>query len=356
MTLKEAISKITDLDVTLMNKAQEKLDSLTKPQGSLGRLEELAKQIVAISGNIKPEITNKYIVTVAGDHGVAKEGVSAFPQEVTPQMVHNFLTGGAAINVLARNIGAKVMVVDAGVASDIPAHPDLLIRKIGYGTANIAKGPAMSREDAIKALETGIELVAQLKSKGAHIIGTGDMGIANTTPSSAIVAAITGAAVESLTGRGTGIDDKGLDLKISVIKKALSLNAPDKNDGIDVLSKVGGFEIGVIAGIFIGGAANRIPVVIDGFISGAGALIASIIAPKAKQYMIPSHCSVEAGHAVTLTFMGLKPLFNMNMRLGEGTGAALGIQFVEASVKILNEMATFAQAGVSEKSEESKVN
>jgi nicotinate-nucleotide--dimethylbenzimidazole phosphoribosyltransferase len=344
--LKETLKKIKELDVKAMKDAQERLDILTKPQGSLGRLEELAKQVSGITGTISPKLGNKLVITIAGDHGVVEEGVSAFPQEVTPQMVYNFLRGGAGINVLARHVGAKVLVVDAGVASDMKPEAGLIIKKVGYGTKNMAKGPAMTKEEAIKALEAGISLVEE---NPADIIGTGDMGIGNTTASSAIVAAITGESVEKLTGKGTGIDDKMLNNKIAVIKKALELNKPDKKDGIDVLMKVGGFEIGAIAGVILGCAAKRIPVVIDGFISGAGALIAYMIEPKTKDYMIASHCSVEQGHIIALKFMGLKPLFNLDLRLGEGTGAALGINLVEASVKVMNEMATFKDAGVSEK-------
>ncbi|MCB4790388.1 MAG: nicotinate-nucleotide--dimethylbenzimidazole phosphoribosyltransferase [Elusimicrobia bacterium] len=345
--LYETTKKIKDLDEKSMQNAQKRLDNLTKPQGSLGRLEELAKQVAGITGMISPKLDNKLIITIAGDHGVVEEGVSAFPKEVTPQMVHNFLRGGAGINVLARHIGAKVVVVDAGVASDIKPELGLIINKVGYGTRNMAKGPAMTKEEAVKAIECGISIVEMNSS--VSIIGTGDMGIGNTTASSAIVASITGQSVDKVTGKGTGIDDKTLNHKIAVIKKALDINKPNVKDGIDVLSKVGGFEIGAIAGVILGAASKKIPVVIDGFISGAGALIAYLIEPKSKYYMIASHCSVEQGHKIALDFIGLKPLFNLDMRLGEGTGAALGISLVEASVKILNEMSTFESAGVSEK-------
>lgn len=330
--------------------AQERLDNLTKPLGSLGRLEELAKQIVGITGNIKPVLDEKYIFTLAADHGVVEEGISAYPQEVTLQMVYNFLRGGAGINILSEHVGAKVIVVDMGVAADLGKNTSLLIKKIGYGTKNFAKEPAMTLQEAVASIIAGIEIVEEYTKKGAKIIGTGDMGIGNTTSSSAIASVIAGIDVSEVTGYGTGLDDMGLAHKIEVIKKAISLNKPDPEDGLDVLSKVGGFEIGGIAGLIIGAAYMKIPVVIDGFISGAGAMIAEKICPLSRQYMIASHQSVEKGHKIMMEKLGLKPLFNLDMRLGEGTGAALGIGLAEASIKILNGMATFKEAGVSEKS------
>ena len=290
---------------------------------------------------------NKTVFTMAGDHGITKEGVSAYPAEVTPQMVYNFVRGGAAINVLAKHVGAKVVFVDMGVATDLDKSPELVIRKIGYGTKNFAKGPAMTREEAEKAVEAGIELV--MSEKNIDLAATGDMGIGNTTPSAAITAIITGESVENVTGRGTGIDDKGLILKINAIKAGIKLNNPNKKDGLDVLSKVGGFEIGGLAGVILGAAMRKIPVVFDGFISTAAALIAVNIEPKCKGYIIASHKSVERGHRAALDYLGVKPLLELDLRLGEGTGAALSMPLIEASVKILNEMATFASAGVSEK-------
>ena len=349
--LQETIAKIKKPDLGLMKQVQARLDSLTKPRGSLGRLEELAKQIVSITANLSPRIEKKAIIIMTADHGVVEEGISAYPGEVTPQMVYNFLNGGAAINVLARHIGAEVLVVDVGVASDFQEHQSLMLEKIGYGTKNMVKGPAMTDEQAVKSLEVGIEAAEEMIKKGYDIIATGDMGIGNTTASSAIAAVICRTGVESVTGYGTGIDDRCLENKINVIKKAISVNKPDAADGIDVLSKVGGFEIGGIAGIILGCASGRTPVVIDGFISGAGALIAAAISPDSTNYMIASHCSSEKGHRIVLDRLGLKPLFDFDMRLGEGTGAAIGISIIEASVKILNEMATFSQAGVSEKKE-----
>ncbi|MEK6646991.1 MAG: nicotinate-nucleotide--dimethylbenzimidazole phosphoribosyltransferase, partial [Candidatus Firestonebacteria bacterium] len=342
--LEETLAKITAIDKSLLEKTQKRLDNLTKPLGSLGRLEEIAKLVVAITGKENPPIKNKVIFTMAGDHGVVEENVSAYPSEVTPQMVYNFLRGGAGINVLAKFAGAKVIVADMGVACDLEKYPELVVRKINYGTKNMAKGPAMTRDEAIKSITAGIEIVEEELAKGIDIIGTGDMGIGNTTPSSAIVAAITQTDVEKLTGRGTGIDDDKLSKKITAIKKALEVNKPSKKDGLDVLSKVGGFEIGGLAGVILAGASHKIPVVIDGFISGAAALIAYTLEPKVKDYLIASHCSVEIGHRIILDYISLSPLLNLNMRLGEGTGAALGMNLIEASIRIMTEMATFEGA------------
>ncbi|MCL4417303.1 MAG: nicotinate-nucleotide--dimethylbenzimidazole phosphoribosyltransferase [Actinobacteria bacterium] len=338
----------------MMSKAQVRLDNLTKPQGSLGRLEELAKQISGITRSLNPDISKKLIIVMAADHGVVDEGVSAYPKEVTPQMVYNFLNGGAGINVLSNHIGADVIVVDTGVAADLTAlssNSSFINKKIALGTENMAKGPAMSMEQARQAIEIGIDVAWQMIEKGYGVIGTGDMGIGNTTASSAIASCMCGVDAEFVTGYGTGIDQEGFIRKVDVIRKVLEINGPDSRDGLDVLAKVGGFEIGGIAGVILGCAARRIPVVIDGFISGAGALIAESIAPKCRGYMIASHCSVERGHKIMLEKLGMKPLFNFDMRLGEGTGAALGINIAEASMKILNEMATFGEAGVSQKNE-----
>ena len=359
--ISEIISRITPLDEKLMEEAQKRLNNLTKPQGSLGRLEEFAKRIVGISGNPKPVLRRKVIFTMAGDHGVVEEGVSAYPQEVTSQMVYNFLKGGAGVNVLASHVGAEVIVVDMGVGTKIQ-NSKLKIqnlkfkvqnfkdKKINYGTKNIAKGPAMKREEAIKSICAGIEVFEEEYKKGKiDIIGIGDMGIGNTTPSSAITAVFTKKPVERVTGRGTGIDKERWQNKVNVVKKALEINKPDSKDPIDVLSKVGGFEIGGLVGVIIGAASHRVPVVLDGFITSASALIAYELEPKTKNYMIASHSSVEIGHKAILDHIGLKPILNLDMRLGEGTGAALGISIIEAGVKILTQMATFKEAGVSEK-------
>jgi len=331
--------------------AKDRLDNLTKPIGSLGRLEELAAQIAAISRNLSPVLDKKYIFTIASDHGVVDEGVSAYPRDVTAQMVYNFLRGGAGINVLAKHIGAEVVVVDMGVASDLKEDERLINRKIAHGTKNMVKGPAMTVDEALRSILTGVEIVEMFFKKGAKIIGTGDMGIGNTTSSSAIVSAAASVAPELVTGYGTGLDDRGLKNKIKIIAEAIELNKPDPQDGVDILSKVGGFEIGGIAGLIIGAAYKRIPVVIDGFISGAGALIAKKICPNSQSYMIASHKSVEIGHKIILKELGLKALFDLDLRLGEGTGAALGISLADAAVKILNGMATFKEAGVAEKSD-----
>jgi len=346
--IQEVIEKIEPIDAGMMEKAEKKLDFLTKPRGSLGRLEELARTVVGIKREEKPDLSNKVIFTLAGDHGVTAEGVSVFPQEVTAQMVYNFLKGGAGINVLARHIGARVIVVDMGVACQLEHHPNLIIKKINCGTKNMAKEPAMSREEAIRAINEGIEIMEGELKTGMDIIGTGDMGIGNTTSSSAIVAAMTGAPVEKVTGRGTGIDESMLKHKIRVIERALEVNKPDATDPIDVLSKVGGFEIGGLVGIMLAGASHRIPVVIDGFISGAAALLATAMEPEVRNYLIPSHCSAEAGHRFMLSFLRLRPILDLELRLGEGTGAALGINIVDAAVKILTQMATFPEAGVSQ--------
>jgi nicotinate-nucleotide--dimethylbenzimidazole phosphoribosyltransferase len=347
--INEVIASIQPLDEKAMRKARMRQDNLTKPQGSLGQLESVSIQVVGMKRNARPRITHKVIFTLAGDHGVTQEGVSAYPSEVTPQMVYNFLRGGAGINVLARHVGARVVVADLGVATKMEEHRSLIDKKVAMGTQNMAKGPAMSREEAIRSIEAGIELVEEELSKGIDILGTGDMGIGNTTSSSAITAALTGVDVAIVTGRGTGLDDEGWRRKVEVIQRALDINRPDPREGIDVLSKLGGFEIGGIAGVILAGAKYQIPVVIDGFISGAAALIATSFSPKVKPYLIASHQSAEKGHKIILEHLGLKPLLNLDLRLGEGTGAALGIFLVEASIRILNEMTTFAEAGVSEK-------
>ncbi len=352
--MNQALAEIKPLDKEAMDEARKRQDNLTKPQGSLGQFEALSIQVAGMKGNPRPRITHKVIFTLAADHGVTKEGVSAYPSEVTPQMVYNFLRGGAAINVLARHIGARVVIADLGVASVLKPHPDLKAKKVAMGTQDMAKGPAMSKEEAIRSIEAGMELVEEELPKGMDILGTGDMGIGNTTASSAITAALTGADVAVITGRGTGVDDKGWEKKVKVIQQALKLNRPDPKDAIDVLAKVGGLEIGGIAGVILAGAKHRIPVVLDGFISGAAALIAASLSPQVKPFLIASHQSVEEGHRFILDHLGLKPLLNLGLRLGEGTGAALGISLAEASLKILDEMATFSEAGVSEKEDPSQ--
>ncbi len=347
----KTIKRIGPLDENAMALARARQDELTKPRGSLGRLEALSIQLAGITGKAIPEIRRKVVVTMAGDHGVTREGVSLYPSDVTAQMVRNFLNGGAAVNVLARTAGARVVIVDMGVAAGIPVSANLIDRKIARGTNNMAKGPAMGREDALKAVEAGIKVVNAELAKGMDVVGTGDMGIGNTTPSAAIAAVMTGKTAAEVTGHGTGIDDTQLQHKIDVIERSIAVNRPDPDDPLGVLAKVGGFEIGGLAGVILGAAANRIPVVIDGFISGAAALIAAGLSPESKNYMIAGHVSVEPGHKAMLEHLGLESLLDLDMRLGEGTGAVLAMFLIESAANILKEMATFSEAGVSERTE-----
>lgn len=334
-------------------KAREHLDNLAIPRGSLGKLLALAEQLAAIKQTVKPSVKNKAVVTMAGDHGVAREGVSAFPREVTRQMVYNFSAGGAAINVMAGWAGARVVVVDMGVDADLGdlvREGKIISRKVGFGTANIAEGPAMTRKQAVQSLEAGIEIVSGLVRQGVDLLATGDMGIGNTTPSSAILAAFSGRPPREVTGKGTGIDEEVLEKKARIIHKALEVNRPDPGDPVDVLAKVGGFEIGGIAGVILGAAYHRIPVVVDGFISTAGALLAGKLAPASVGYMIASHRSQEPGHRLMLEELGLSPVLDLNLRLGEGTGAALAMGILEASSRVAGDMLTFDDAGVSRNS------
>ncbi len=361
MSVREVIQKIQPVKQELYEVAQRRLDSLTKPQGSLGRLEEFAKRLVSITENTMPVLDKKIIFTFAGDHGVADEGVSAYPKEVTRQMVFNFLKGGAGINVLARHAGADVVVIDIGVDYDFPKAGDgpdfnptkgetaglFISKKVVMGTKNMRKGSAMTSQEAEQCINVGIELAAGYAKRGYKIFATGEMGIANTTPSSAIAAVLTGRPISEVTGRGTGISDEALKSKIRVVEDAISLNKPDPSDPLDVLAKVGGAEIGGIAGLIIGAATKRIPVVIDGFISTAGALIAYCLEPKIKDYMFAAHNSAEIGHRAMLEKIGLRPILDLDLRLGEGTGAALAMLMIEAGLKIYKEMATFGEAGVS---------
>ncbi|KKN05456.1 hypothetical protein LCGC14_1087130 [marine sediment metagenome] len=349
--LKDTVSKIKPLDKEVMEQAQERLDNLTKPLGSLGYLEQLAKQVCGITGTLTPSVEKKTVLVMAADHGITKKGVSLFPQEVTPQMVLNFVAGGAGINVLARHVDATVVVTDVGIASDMDSSLPIKHKKIALGTQDFSEEAAMSKEQAIAAIEAGIEVAFEQIENGAQIIATGDMGIGNTSASSAIVACLSGMDTSLVTGRGTGLDDDALIKKAKVINEALTMHKPDPTDGLDVLEKVGGFEIGAIAGVCLACAAKRIPVVIDGFISGAGALIASRLNPEATSFMIAAHKSVEQGHQIALKILNLRNIFDMDLRLGEGTGAALAMNVIEASIKILNEMATFSEASVSESEE-----
>jgi len=346
--LREKLSLIQPIKNEFLSRAQARLDKLTKPLGSLGQLEEIAKRYVAIVENLRPRVDKKTIYTFTGDHGVAGEGVSAYPKEVTPQMVYNFLRQGAGINVLARHVGAQVIVVDIGVDHVFEPQEGLMIRKVARGTGNIACGPAMSREQALRAIFVGLEMADHARQQKADLVGTGDMGIGNTTPSSAILASLTGLPASLVTHRGTGISEAALLQKIQIIERSLAINNPDPRDPLDVLAKVGGLEIAGIAGLIIGCAFHRIPVVVDGFISTAGAMIAVDLNPEIKGYLFASHQSVEVGHQFMWEYIGQKPILNLSLRLGEGTGAALAMSIIEAGVKILNEMATFTEAGVAE--------
>lgn len=339
---------IPPLDHAAMEAARERQNTLTKPPGSLGRLEDLSIQLAGIYGDPMPTIEHKVIITMAGDHGVVAEGVSAFPQEVTPQMVLNFLNQGAAINVLARHADARVVIVDMGVASDFDAHPGLVDKKVAPGTENLAHGPAMSREQALQALTAGAEVVETELERGLDILVLGEMGIGNTTPSTAIAAALTGLAPSEIAGRGTGVDDEGLARKVKAIERGLAVNQPDPDDAVDVLAKVGGFEIGGMTGAMVAAAAHGRPVLVDGFISTAAAMLAVRMAPAIRPYLIAGHLSDECGHRAMLDWLELEPLLDLNLRLGEGTGAALSLSLAEAACKILGEMTTFAEAGVSD--------
>jgi nicotinate-nucleotide--dimethylbenzimidazole phosphoribosyltransferase len=343
----ETISKISKTDATVGQTALERLAAQARPAGSLGMLETISARMAAIKGALDVRLDNKVVVTCAGDHGVVEEGVSLFPQEVTPQMVENFVNGGASINVLARHAGADVRVADFGVNYDFDPNLAIFHKKIRKGTDNFTNGPAMSRQEAQEAITAGIEIVEELRNNAVvDILGTGDMGIGNTTPSSAVIAAFSGIHPEKLTGRGTGIDDQMLENKIRVIQRGLEVNTVDPADPIGVLSKVGGFEIGGLAGLVLGAAANGIPVVCDGLISTAGALIACELAPEAGQYLFASHRSVEAGHRFMHERLGIEPILDMGLRLGEGTGAALAFELIDAATRVLADILTFEEARV----------
>src|SRR3989442_5432632 len=345
--LETTLAQIQPLDPQLAAQAQQHLDHLTKPPGSLGRLEELARRYVTITGTVPPHIARKAVIVFAADHGVAAEGVSAYPQEVTAQMVQNFLRGGAAINALARHADAEVRVVDIGVAAAIPALPGLLVRKVRPGTANMARGPAMSREEARQCLEIGIAIATQCASDGVSLVATGDMGIANPTPSSALVALFTGMPVAQVTGYGTGIDDTTRQHKVAIIERALQVNTPRPDDPLGALATIGGLEIGGIAGLILGCASHRLPLLVDGLIATAGALVAAAPQPPVKDYIMAAHASVEVGQQAAWRFLGQTPLLDLHLRLGEGTGAVLAMHLVEAALRIYNDIATFDEAGVS---------
>ena len=341
--------RIYPQDFDFRRRAEARLNQLTMPHWALGDLMDLAIDLAGMTRSMHPPVARKCVVVMAGDHGVTAEGVSRYPAEVTTQMVHNIVRGGAGINALAHQAGAEVRVVDMGAVddfTDLVRAGTIIAKKIGRGTANMVYGPAMTRTHAVMAVEAGIE-VANMLAPEVDLFGTGEMGIGNTTPSTAIAAVLTGRPVAEVTGRGTGIDDDQLRHKISVVERALARNRPDPKDGLDVLAKVGGFEIGGIAGLILGAAAHRKPVLVDGFISTAGAMIACVLEPFVRDYIICAHRSVEPGHGALIDKLGRRPLLDLNLRLGEGTGAALAMNVVEAAVHVLTEVATFAEAGVS---------
>jgi nicotinate-nucleotide--dimethylbenzimidazole phosphoribosyltransferase len=353
-SLKEILEKIQPPDQKIIERAREHTAGLAVPPRALGRLHEMGERLCGITRTLNPVMDAKAVVVMAGDHGIVEEGVSAFPQEVTGEMVKNFLAGGAGINCLCRHVGARVIVVDMGMKVDPRSLGPLTngafyAHKIAPGTANFSKGPAMSREQAKNAVLYGFKRASALFQEGVCLLGTGDMGIGNTTPSAAIGAVITHAGVDEMTGRGTGVDLAGLHRKKTAIQKGIDVNRPDPGDGLDVLAKVGGFEIGGIAGCILAGAFHHRPVVIDGFISTAGALIAHALCPAAGQYLFAGHCSEEPGHKIMLRHLNLDPILNLGLRLGEGTGGALAMSIIDAAAKVFREVLTFDQAGVSGK-------
>ncbi len=341
-------ANIPPLDSQAREQARERQQQLTKPAGSMGRLENIAIQMAAITHNVLPTIQRKAVIVMAADHGVTAEGVSAYPSAVTPQMVLNFLHGGAAINALARQANAEVVVVDIGVAEELQ-HPNLLSRKIAAGTANMAQGPAMTQAQAEAAIEVGRAIATSLIEQDVDLIATGEMGIGNTTASSAITAALTGVPVALVTGRGTGIDDAQLAHKVAIIEKAIALNKPDTTQPLDVLAKVGGLEIAGLVGVILAAAEHGVPVVLDGFISSAAALVSVKLVPAVRDYLFAGHVSVERGHHTILEHLKLAPILDLELRLGEGTGAVLATNIIDAALRVHREMATFSEAGVSEK-------
>jgi nicotinate-nucleotide--dimethylbenzimidazole phosphoribosyltransferase len=345
--LQKTINHIKNPDRNFYEAARERLRQQARPAGSLGLLEEVGARLAGIFNTLDVRLKNKILVTCAGDHGICEEGVSLFPSEVTPQMVYNFINDGASINVLARHAGARVRVADLGVNHDFDPNIPIFHKKVRKGTSNFAKGPAMTREEAVKSVEAGIEIVEELFQNGSvDILGTGDMGIGNTTPSTAIIAVYSKLPVSSLVGRGTGVDDLGLERKIKAIETGIQVNQPDPSDPLDVLAKIGGFEIGGLAGLVIGAAARSVPVVCDGLISTAGALLACEISPLARAYLFAGHNSVETGHRFMLEYLKLEPLLNLKFRLGEGTGAAIAMELIDASTRILFEIKTFDEVAI----------
>jgi nicotinate-nucleotide--dimethylbenzimidazole phosphoribosyltransferase len=349
MLLEKMLERIRPLDRSFEVAAQKRLDSLTKPQGSLGKLEELARRVAVIQRKVPPQLGRKLLFVFAADHGITEEGVSAYPKEVTAQMTYNFLRGGAAINVLARHYGVEVLVIDIGVDHEFSNPPGLRNRKVRRGTKNFSRGSAMTRSEAVQSIETGIRLVEEIASENLFLLGAGEMGIGNTTSAAAILCALTGAAPRDVVGRGTGIDDRTWRRKVAAIERGLEVNRPDAKEPLDVLTKVGGLEIGAMTGAILGAAAFRIPMVLDGFISGAAALLAQSLCPPVQDFLFASHLSPEAGHKFMLEVLNLAPVLDLEMRLGEGTGACVLMGLAEAAARLLAEMATFDSAGVEKK-------
>ena len=354
LDLKEITAGIQPVDQEVLKEAGEYTGKLAIPFRALGRIHEIGERLCGIFRSLRPVVDSKAVVVMAGDHGIVEEGVSAFPQEVTGEMVKNFLAGGATINCFCRQAGARVIVVDMGMKTDpqslgLETGDTFYSHRIAPGTANFSRGPAMTRKQAEDAVLYGFKRASDLFDKGISLLGTGDMGIGNTTPSAAVGMAITGAGIDEMTGRGTGIDQAGLLRKKEAIRKGLDVNRPDPEDGLDVLSKVGGFEIGGIAGCILAAAFHQKPVVIDGFISTAGALIAHALCPAVSEYMFAGHCSEEPGHRIMLDYLGLTPILDLGLRLREGTGGALAMNIIDASARVFTEVLTFEQAGVSEK-------
>ncbi len=348
--IERSAAQVGALDEQAMAAARARQASLTKPPGSLGRLEELAIWLAGVTGRpIPPPLSRRAVLVLAADHGVATRGVSAYPREVTAQMVYNFAAGGAAINALAGSVGARVVVADLGVAADLSAGLGLRHHSVAPGTADMASGPAMTPAQARRSVEAGLALLEAEVARGLDVVCTGEMGIGNTTAAAAITATITGSAVEAVTGRGTGVDDARLQHKIDTIKRALERNRPDPTDALSVLAAVGGFEIGGLAGVILGAAARRIPVVLDGYIAGAAALLAVILCPTARAYLLAAHRSVEPGHARLLDHLRLTPLLDLHLRLGEGTGAVLALPLLDAALAAHAGMATFESAGIAGK-------
>ena len=351
MNLAEIVKRIRPVDQDWIAKARERTAQLVMPARALGRLHDIAERLCGIQQTLQPSISRKAILVMAGDHGIAGEGVSAYPQEVTGAMVHTFLAGGGGINAISRQIGADVFVVDVGTMADfdgldLAGREKLIVRKVAKGTASFTRGPAMSLPEAEQSIFTGFQEASRLFEDGVDMIGTGDMGIGNTTPSAAIGAVICNLDPEEMIGRGTGVDDQGLARKRDAVRRGIALNHPLPADGLDVLSKIGGFEIGGIAGIVLAGAFHGRPVVIDGFISTAGALIACTLCPAAKDYLISGHCSEEPGHRHMLNHLNLKPILDLGMRLGEGTGGALAMSIADSAVRVFKEVMTFEEAGI----------